>query len=101
MFMPASANANSHMTLVSLSGPKVHYSTKQIQDLGDGISSFFFLSLKSSVGRSTMMTAKNSTIITFNILTVSLLQLAQPQWISERMYVLYLPNLAQTRFEGI
>lgn len=43
MFMRAFANANSHLTLVSLSGAKVNYSTKQIQDLSDGISTIVCL----------------------------------------------------------
>lgn len=43
MFMRAFASANSHLTLVSLSGAKVNYSTKQIQDLSDGISAIVCL----------------------------------------------------------
>lgn len=56
MFMRAFANANSHLTLVSLSGPKVPYSTKQIQDLGDGISTVVFYFILAGVSR---LTAKN------------------------------------------
>lgn len=62
MFMRAFSNANSHLTLVSLSGAKVHYSTKQIQDLGDGVSSVSFLKQRQQID------SKEST--TFDILTV-------------------------------
>lgn len=66
MFMRAFANANLHMTLVSLSGPKVHYSTKQIQDLGDGISTVLFFKKQRQ-----QIDSKESTIIMINILTVT------------------------------
>lgn len=52
--------------LVSLSGAKVHYSTKQIQDLGDGISSAFFFKKK----QRQQIDSKESKIM-INILTVT------------------------------
>lgn len=72
MFMRAFANANSHLALVSLSGAKVDYLTKQNQDLGDGISTVSFLFFKSSVSR---LTAKNQQRSRYS----PLLHVAQPQ----------------------
>lgn len=62
MFMRAFANANSHLTLVSLSGAKD--STKQIQDLSDGISTIVCLAASAD-----NIDSKEST--TFKVLTVT------------------------------